>query len=87
MGVCCIVLDIDGMLLEFFMNFLNLKKKKLKFVFLQNFMFSKRFMLFPTFKKKNWCKQNSRGGGWGCWKFFFCRRIILQNLHGGMYPI
>ena len=29
MGVCCIVFDIDGMLLEFFMNFLNIDKKKL----------------------------------------------------------
>ena len=36
MGVCCIVFDIDGMLFEFFMNFLNieiLKKKSLNFVF------------------------------------------------------
>ena len=24
MGVCCIVFDIDGMLFEFFMNFLNI---------------------------------------------------------------
>ena len=28
MGVCCIVFDIDGMLLEFFMNFLNIESKK-----------------------------------------------------------
>ena len=27
MGVCCIVFDIDGMLFEFFMNFLNIEKK------------------------------------------------------------
>ena len=34
MGVCCIVFDIDGMLLEFFMNFLNIEKNKiLRFVF------------------------------------------------------
>ena len=26
MGVCCIVYDIDGMLFEFFMNFLNIEK-------------------------------------------------------------
>ena len=26
MGVCCIVFDIDGMLFEFFMNFLNIEK-------------------------------------------------------------
>ena len=30
MGVCCIVFDIDGMLFEFFMNFLNIEKKKFK---------------------------------------------------------
>ena len=52
MVVCCIVFDIDGMLFEFFMNFLNIEKNKIKFFFLQNFMFSLRFMLFPTFKKK-----------------------------------
>ena len=28
MGVCCIVFDIDGMLFEFFINFLNIEKKK-----------------------------------------------------------
>ena len=28
MGVCCIVFDIDGMLFDFFMNFLNIEKKK-----------------------------------------------------------
>ena len=44
--------------------------------FLQNFMFSKRFMLFPTFKKKFGVKQNwgegvkkIRGGG-GVLEFF-----------------
>ena len=26
MGVCCIVFDIDGMLLAFFINFLNIEK-------------------------------------------------------------
>ena len=51
MGVCCIVFDIDGMF-EFFMNFLNIEKKKiLRFFFFQYFMFSSRFMLFPTFTK------------------------------------
>ena len=47
MGVCCIVFDIDGMLFEFFMNFVNIE-----FFFFQNFMFSSCFMLFPTFEKK-----------------------------------
>ena len=48
MGVCCIVFDIDGMLFEFFMNFLNIEKKNCKNFFFQNVMFSSRFMLFPT---------------------------------------
>ena len=35
MGVCCIVFDIDGMLFEFCMNFLNIEKNKiLRFIFL-----------------------------------------------------
>ena len=29
MGVCCIVFDIDGMLFEFFLNFLNIEKNKI----------------------------------------------------------
>ena len=29
MGVCCIAFDIDGMLFEFFMNFLNIEKNKI----------------------------------------------------------
>ena len=51
---------IDGiMLFEFFMNFLNIEKNKnFKKFYFQNFMFSSRFMIFPTFKK-NWCKNNS----------------------------
>ena len=38
------VFDIDGMLFEFFMNFLNIEF----FIFFQYFMFSSRFMLFAT---------------------------------------
>ena len=55
MGVCCIVFDIDGMLFEFCMNFLNIEKNKILRIF-----FSK-FHVFFTFhaisnikKKKNW---------------------------------
>ena len=73
MGVCCIVFDTDGMLLEFFMNFLNIEKNKiLRFIF-QYFMFSSRHMLFPTLKnigvKKNVDKIS--GGGGGCRQFLF----------------
>ena len=66
MGVCCIVFDIDGMLFEFFMNFLNIK-------YLQYFMFSSCFMLFLTLKKK-WCyKKICRGGV----DNFFFRKLSL----------
>ena len=33
LGVCCIVFDIDGMLLELFMNFLNIEKNKILRIF------------------------------------------------------
>ena len=48
-------------------------------------MFSKGFMLFPTFKKKIGVKKKIGGGGGGgkqilgCSKNIFFRRIILQN--------
>ena len=42
-----------------------MKKIKFEIYFFQNFMFSKRFMLFPTFKKKIWCKKKIGGGGGG----------------------
>ena len=51
MGVCCIVFDIDGMLFEFFMNFLNIETNIYLNFFFQYFKFSSRFMLFPTLKK------------------------------------
>ena len=57
MGVCCIVFDIDGMLFEFFMNFLNIE-----FCF-QYFKFSSRFMLYPTLKKIGVKKKSGGGGG------------------------
>ena len=50
MGVCCIVFDIDGMLFEFFMNFLHIEKNKILRICFQYLMFS-RFMLFTTLKK------------------------------------
>ena len=59
---CPFIFDIDGILFEFFMNFLNIEKK-FEFCF-QYFMFSSRFILFPILKK-NWCTkklQNFRGG-------------------------
>ena len=38
-------------------------------------MFSSRFMLFPTLKKKNWCKKNLGGVGVD----FFFRKTILSH--------
>ena len=40
MGVCCIVFDNDGMLFEFFMNFLNIDKNKILRIFKQFFLIS-----------------------------------------------
>ena len=83
MGVCCIVFDIDGMLFEFGMNFLNIEKNKILRYFFQYFMFSKHFMLFPTLKKHIWCKKINFGwGGGGCGiflekQFFLISRFIL----------
>ena len=78
MGVCCNVFDVDGMLFEFCMNFLNIeKKKKIKIFFFLNFMFSSRFMLFPTLKKKKKIR-GGRGGG-GELNFFF-RKTIFSHL-------
>ena len=62
MGVCCIVFDIDGMLFEFVMNFLNIEKKKFcvkknpggggEFFFLEKqFFLISRFMLFSKILK------------------------------------
>ena len=48
MGVCCTVFDIDGMLFEFFMNFLNIEKNKIKTIF---------------FQISCWGKKKIRGGG------------------------
>ena len=77
MGVCCIVFDIDGMLFEFFMNFLNIEKKNiLRLFFFKNFMFSSRFMLFPTFKKKIGVKKIFGGGV----SIFFLRFMLFSTL-------
>ena len=54
MGVCCVVFDIDGMLLEYFMNFLNIEN------------FVSIFQLFFAFHAIcNIFFLNSMGGGGG----------------------
>ena len=51
MGVCCIVFDIDGMLLEFFMNFLNIEKKKIINIFFSIFHVFFAFHAISNIKK------------------------------------
>ena len=77
MGVCCIVFDIDGMLFEFFMNFLNIEQNF--FFYFQYFKFSSRFMLFPTLPKKNWCKKKIRVGGGVDFFIFFLDKTTLSD--------
>ena len=79
MGVCCIVFDIDGMLFEFCMIFLNIEENKiLRFMFFQYFLFSSRFMLFPTLKKiKIGVKPKKIPVGGGVWIFFLEKKFFL----------
>ena len=72
MAVCCIVFDIDGILFEFFMNFLNIEKNK-------NFKIKK----FGV-KKKN----RGGGGGGGVDFFFslinsFSLHVFMLKKIGG----
>ena len=52
MGVCCIVFDIDGMLFEFCMNFLNIEKKKNLRLFFLIFHVFFAFHAISNIKKK-----------------------------------
>ena len=66
MGVCCIVFDIDGMLFEFFMNFVNIEKKIILKILFSKFHVFFTFHAISNIKKKLiWCKQKFGGGG-GC---------------------
>ena len=66
MGVCCIVFDIDEMLFEFFMNFLNIENISIFHVFFA-------FRAISNIKKKYWCKKN-----WFVEKqFFLISRFML----------
>ena len=77
MGVCCIVFDIDGMLFEFFMNFLNIGKKKLR-IFFSKFHVFFAFHAISNIKKnkiKIGVKKNSGGGG--VLNFFLEKQFFL----------
>ena len=72
MGVCCIVFDIDGMLFEFFMNFLNIEKNKILRIFFSIFQVFFAFHAISNIKKIYiWCKKNNFGGGGVCGFFFY----------------
>ena len=85
MGVCCIVFDIDGMLFEFFMNFLNIEKNKILRIFFSKFHVFFTFHAISNIKKKikNWCKKKIRGGG-GVLNFFLEKTILS---HFTLYAI
>ena len=72
MGVCCIVFDIDGMLFDFVMNFLNIEKNKIYLILFSIFQVFFAFHAVSNIKKKNWCKKKKiRGGGCGfCCSYF-----------------
>ena len=74
MGVCCIVFDIDGMLFEFVMNFLNFEKNNILRILFLNISC---FILFPTSKKKVGVKKIEKFAG-GSTIFFF-RKTILSH--------
>ena len=64
MGVCCIVFDIDGMLFEFLMIFLNIEKNKILRIFFSKFHVFFTFHAISNIKKKLiWCKKKIGGGG------------------------
>ena len=70
MGVCCIVFDIDGMLFEFFMIFLNIEKNKSLRFFFSLFHVFFAFHAISNIKKKN------PGGGGGV-DFFLEKQFFL----------
>ena len=55
MGVSCVVFDIDGMLFEFFIKFLNIEKKIVFFLILHLFF---SFYAISNIKKNIfWCRE------------------------------
>ena len=84
MGVCCIVFDIDGMLFEFFMNFLNIEKNKILRIFFSKFHVFFTFHAISNIKKKNKIGVKKIGGRWLNGRWF------LQIVDGdiwNLYPL
>ena len=50
--LCCIVFDIDGMLFDFFMNFLNIETNKILRIFFSKFHVFFTFYVIFNIKKK-----------------------------------
>ena len=75
MGVCCIVFDIDGMLFEFFMNFLNIEKNKILRIFFSIFHVFIAFHAISSIIKKIGVKKKIPGGG--VWIFFLEKQLFL----------
>ena len=68
MGVCCIVFEIDGMF-EFFMNFLNIEKNKMKKNYFSIFHVYFAFHAISNIKKKLVYKKNFVGVGFEIFLF------------------
>ena len=72
--VCCIVFDIDGMLFEFFMNFLNIK-----ILFFSIFQVFFAFHAISNIKQKIIEKKKKNRGGGGIFCLLFFRKTILSH--------
>ena len=74
--MCYIVFDIDGMLLECFMNFINIEKNIFIFIFFNISCFLRVSCYFQHKKKKIGVKKKFWGGGGGGVEFFFRKTIL-----------
>ena len=71
-GGCCIVFDIDGMLFEFCMNFLNIESK------IVNISYFTFYAIFNIQKNRNPPSVRPSVGGGGVLNFYFFRKTILS---------
>ena len=85
---CCIVFDIDGMLFEFVMNFLNIGKNIILGIFLFKMSCFLRVSCYFQHLKKIGAKKKFRGGGevlktiishFTFYAIFTIKKIILKK--------